>query len=116
MRVLVCGGRDYDNQSDLYMTLDRMHRSTPITLVIHGGASGADSWAGQWALSRKVPVLECPADWPKYGRQAGPLRNAEMLKHEPDHVVAFPGGRGTADMVRKAKRAGVNVIEVKGTP
>jgi hypothetical protein len=58
--------------------------------------------------------VECfPAEWDKRGRIAGPVRNALMLDvGKPDLVVVFPGGRGTADCVRQARAAGVQVIEV----
>lgn len=55
------------------------------------------------------------ADWSKDGRKAGPVRNSVMLSvGKPDLVIAFPGGRGTADMVRKAKAKGVPVEELAG--
>jgi len=54
-----------------------------------------------------------PAEWDKFGRRAGPLRNEQMLREgKPDVVVAFPGGRGTAHMVRIAKEAGIDVLEI----
>jgi hypothetical protein len=58
-----------------------------------------------------------PADWAKHGRAASPIRNQQMLDEgRPNLVVAFPGGRGTADMVRRARSAGVEVIEVDKPP
>jgi hypothetical protein len=54
-----------------------------------------------------------PAQWDRYGEAAGPIRNAWMLEFgKPDLVVAFPGGRGTADMISKARKAGIEVCEV----
>lgn len=50
-----------------------------------------------------------PADWGRYGKAAGPIRNQEMLESGIDLVIALPGGRGTADMVRRAEGAGVPV-------
>jgi len=48
-----------------------------------------------------------------HGRAAGPVRNAQMLAEgKPDFVVAFPGGRGTADMCKQARARGVKVVEV----
>ena len=58
---------------------------------------------------------EFPADWAKHGKAAGPIRNAEMLtEFLPDYIVAFPGGKGTADMLRKAEKARVTNIEIVG--
>jgi hypothetical protein len=115
MRVLVCGGRSYDNRDRLFSVLDQISRDTfPIGLIIHGGAPGADTLAKQWAESRRVTYWAFPAQWAKHGPAAGPIRNAEMLEEaEPDIVVAFPGGSGTADMKRRAVIAGVKVLEVE---
>jgi hypothetical protein len=109
-RVLVCGGRDYLDRDFLFRTLDTLHATTPITGIVHGGAMGADRLAGDWGRANGVPVEVFPAEWVKDGRAAGPMRNAKMLASGPNLVVAFPGGRGTADMVAKAKRAGVETI------
>lgn len=114
MRILVCGGRDYADQDTVFATLDHVITLFgEITGVIHGAAKGADSLAGQWANERKIAELKYPANWTKYGKRAGYLRNQEMLdKGKPDFVVAFPGGRGTAMMVDIANKAGVSVWEV----
>lgn len=113
MRVLVCGGRDFTDKAALYRALDAVHRKHGITDLIEGEAPGADSLAREWALEAQVCLLPFPADWKTHGRAAGPIRNARMLAEgKPDAVVAFPGGRGTADMVRQAKEAGIPVWEV----
>jgi len=116
MKVLVCGGRDFRDSGLVRRVLDLVHRDGTIGLVIHGDASGADRLSGGWADLRGVPVEKHPADWRKHGRAAGPIRNAEMLGSRPDLVVAFPGGRGTADMVRRARTAGIDVLEVSSRP
>jgi len=83
-------------------------------VIIHGDAPGADQLADKWARLSQVAVRRHPADWTELGRAAGPIRNQEMLEEEkPDIVVAFPGGRGTADMVIRAREAGVPVREVE---
>lgn len=111
-RILVTGGRDYADRERLTRTLDDLARTRAIAVIIHGNAPGADSLAAEWARLSHVPVEAYPADWRK-GRGAGPERNAKMLREgRPDLVVAFPGGRGTADMVRRARAAGVRVMEV----
>ena len=110
-RVLVCGGRDYDDRDQLYAALDRLHAEHRFSLVIAGGAEGADTLARDWAKARDVPVKVYMANWGRLGPKAGPIRNQRMLdKGKPDLVIAFPGGRGTADMVGKARQAGVEVL------
>jgi hypothetical protein len=113
MRVLVCGGRDYHDTQRVYRALDQLHKREPIGVVIEGDAPGPDRIAGYWARKKRIDNLKFPADWETYGKAAGPVRNKKMLDEgKPDLVVAFPGGRGTADMVQRARSAGVEVIEV----
>lgn len=112
MRVLVCGGRDFSDRVFLNRVLLVVDAKCPITTVIEGGAAGADRMARAWAERHGVEVVTFPADWELYGRRAGPVRNLKMLREgRPDLVVAFPGGRGTAHMVRSAREAGVRVLE-----
>ncbi|HEX8807479.1 MAG TPA: DUF2493 domain-containing protein [Xanthobacteraceae bacterium] len=112
MRVLVCGGRNYNDVEMLCAVLDNQHLTTPISCIISGAARGADTLALVWAKAHGVPYESYAADWQRYGAQAGPIRNQFMLdRGKPDLVVAFPGGRGTADMIRRADRAGVNVCQ-----
>lgn len=118
MRVLVCGGRHWESDSAwnaVMTTLDSLHKTRMITAIIEGGASGADALARTWAEGRKVKCITVPADWAKYGRAAGPIRNQRMIDDfRPDYVVAFPGGRGTADMVSRARASSVPVEEYTG--
>lgn len=111
MKILVCGGRDYSDWGRINEVLSS--KVTYRDTIIHGDALGADRLAGKWAKEVGVQVLSYPADWEKYPKAAGPIRNQQMLDEgKPDLVIAFPGGRGTADMVRRAKKAGIKVIEI----
>lgn len=115
MRVLVCGGRDFTDYMAVQKALDPIYLSDKIDCfaVIQGGATGADKLARDWCVNRNVRYYNFPADWKQYGRAAGPLRNAQMIAEgRPDLVLAFPGGRGTADMIAKARAAGVPVQQV----
>lgn len=105
--VLVTGGRNYDERDVVFWALDTQQP----TVVIHGCASGADSLAAEWCkLHPNVAELKFPADWNKYGKAAGPIRNKQMLDvGQPDVVLAFPGGAGTANMMRQARERGVAV-------
>jgi len=111
LRVLVTGGRDFADRDLLFDGLDELHQERGISLIIHGAAKGADSLAEEWGKARGVETLPCPADWKRHGRGAGSARNKQMLiDHKPDVVVAFPGGKGTANMVEIAEKAGVEVL------
>lgn len=108
-RVLVCGGRNYKD----WDAIERWLSPMPISFLIEGGASGADYMARQWAVKHGVPFETFEAEWEKHGRAAGPIRNRKMLEEgKPDVVLAFPGGKGTADMVRAATDAGLEVLLV----
>lgn len=113
MRVIVCGGRDYSDGDRVSAVLHKLNVEAGIDLLIEGGAKGADYLAHVWACMAGVPTERFEADWENQGSFAGPARNTRMLTEgQPDLVIAFPGGRGTADMVRKARRAGVEVVEI----
>lgn len=110
MRLLVTGGRDYREDDLIYQALDKVHDETPVHLLIAGDARGADRIALRWATERGVQYHLFGADWRRYGNLAGPIRNTAMLtRGQPDLCVAFPGGKGTADMVRQCEKAGVPV-------
>lgn len=113
MRVLVCGGRNFDDIDMLYNVMDYFDGDERIIdMVIHGGARGADTLAGNWTRFRGREEVVCPANWDSLGRRAGIVRNNTMLKLKPDLVIAFPGGKGTASMIGLAKAAGIEVHEV----
>ncbi len=107
MRILVCGGRDYSNDKFLNEELDK-HQ---FTCLITGMARGADTLAWLYAKRKDIPTAEFRADWKRFGKRAGFLRNEKMLvEGKPDLVIAFPGGAGTAMMCQIAYAAGVKVI------
>lgn len=110
MRVLVCGGRNFADRKWLSSVLTAVRQKHGIDAIIHGGARGADALAADYAGAWGLPVQAFPADWDKHGRAAGPIRNRQMLTEgKPDVVIAFPGGKGTADMTDAALDAGVTV-------
>jgi hypothetical protein len=132
-RILVCGGRKFGcldlncppelfneaihnaqvEQAFLRQTLSNINDKAIIEVLIEGDAKGADKLAGRWAEDNGVPRLTFPADWDTHGKAAGSIRNQQMLDEgKPTLVIAFPGGRGTKDMVRRAKKAGLPVYEV----
>lgn len=114
MNIIVCGGRSYSDWTTLSAVLDGLRSECEIDRVATGAASGADTLADTWARSRGIPVERYYAQWRAEGKSAGPKRNQRMLEAEkPELVVAFPGGSGTADMVRRAKEAGIDVREIQ---
>lgn len=110
MKVIIAGGRTYVLTEDDIAGLDWLRIDLPIQEVVCGCASGADSEGRIWADSRDIPIREFPPDWNKHGRAAGPIRNGQMAAYA-DALVAFPGGRGTADMVKQAGDHGLLVYD-----
>ena len=115
--VLVCGGREYSETRDkqfVYETLDEIAAKHGIDLIVHGGARGADTLADMWAKDRGVPPVRWDALWDAEGLSAGPQRNGRMFEFmRPTRVVAFPGGRGTNNMIARvvrAKKAGEDIV------
>lgn len=109
MRVLVCGDRYWNNRDFLFDVLDRWHQREPITMIIEGGAQGADLMAREWALHKNIPFKEFPADWNKWGKAAGPIRNTQMLDQgKPQRVIGFHANiatsKGTKDMLRQSMK------------
>lgn len=118
-RVLVCGGRNFDDRGLMAKTLSPFKPKNLLSdvsdfILIVGGAPGADTLAEEWADCFGVRKRVFMANWKEHGKAAGPIRNQLMIDQgKPDLVVAFPGGSGTADMVRRARAAGIEVMEVE---
>lgn len=113
MKVLVCGGRDFSDQKFVFLILNRLDKEKKITEIIEGGATGADTCARAWAKWYNVKCTTVKADWNSYGRSAGSIRNKLMADLKPQLVVAFKGGKGTANMIAVAKNKGIKVLEAK---
>lgn len=132
MRVLVCGGRDYDDRDHIWNTLTDLDAERgPFTIVIHGCATGADNEAMLWAqampgrkhapfraawsdLTQPNARIKVRWDGSRYDAMAGFRRNQRMIDEgKPDLGIAFPGGKGTADMVARLHKASIEVIEVR---
>lgn len=111
MKILICGDRNWSN----IKIIDEYIKTLPKdTVIIEGGCRGADAIAGFLAKKCGLKVEVYPANWTKYGKSAGPIRNREMLnKGKPDLVVAFhddiDSSKGTKNMVWLAIEKGVEV-------
>lgn len=119
VRVIVTGGRGYSLRDVVFAALDTVVRelrpadASIRLVVVEGGAAGADLLARSWVLERADAghVSEThPADWTRHGNRAGPIRNEEMVAAGAQLCLAFPGGRGTADCVRRCIAAGIPVV------
>lgn len=114
-RLLVCGDRNWDDLAAIKAWLKLLKPR----VVIHGAARGADTLAGEAARQLKIEVVVFPAQWARYGRGAGPIRNQQMIDEgRPDTVLAFhadlAASRGTKDMLDRARRAGIASLHIEG--
>jgi len=115
MRVLVCGGRDFNDNDWIWNALLGIEWifDKRIQTIIHGGARGADQGGAKWGVTHGREVLTFIADWKNLGKSAGFIRNKAMLVDgKPDIVLAMPGGKGTAHTVKLAKQMNIPTIEV----
>jgi hypothetical protein len=110
MRLLVTGGQYFDDRELLERALEIVHREYHISALIHGDAPGADTMAKEWAEAHGIEVITRPAEFHKYGRAAGPIRNRTLLWEQPDMLLAFPGNNGTRHMIAIAAAAGLPTL------
>jgi YspA, cpYpsA-related SLOG family len=114
VRILVCGDRNWKDGSLIGRTIDNLRASVQINSIVEGGAPGADKLARQHAIKVGIFVIEVLPDWRTYGKAAGNIRNQKMLDdYRPDMVLAFHddigNSKGTADMMDRAEKAGIEV-------
>lgn len=112
MRLLVTGSRNWCDHNLIRSALEEW-KAKGATVLIHGDARGADAIAAQIAADLGLQILSYPAQWAKYGKKAGTLRNEQMLREgRPGVVIAFPlpDSIGTWHMVSIAKRAGIKTV------
>jgi len=113
-RVIIAGGRDFDDYNRLCWFMDRWVLDNDMgpdnTDFISGEAKGADSLGKKWALSRGYRVMLFPAQWDIHGKSAGYKRNVEMAEHGT-HLVAWwnEDSKGTGHMILIANAAGLKV-------
>lgn len=110
MKAIIAGGRDFIPNQNHYDWLVGKLKKYNVTTVFSGACRGADSFGASTACDLHIGVCEYFAQWSIHGTKAGPLRNEAMAKHA-DICILFPGGKGTADMKRRAIRHGLKIIE-----
>jgi len=110
-KILICGGRNYNN----YEKIKEIIKEIRPSCIVQGGANGADFLAKKSAKELKIECKEYKAEWKKYGKKAGVIRNRLMLDENPDIeiVIAFhediEASKGTKDMINYAIKKGVKI-------
>lgn len=109
MRIVVCGGRTYPHNGRVHRALNAVHWRKPITRLIHAATPGTASLAAAWAVSNGVDAEShlLLAGLPP--RAAEQQCNAEMIATAPEGVIAFPGGRSTADLCMRADSSSIRI-------
>ena len=123
IRIIIAGSRKFNDYSKMLNKLDELGIHLLATMddieIVSGHAPGADTLGEKFAKANNYPLKIFSAEWDKYGKAAGPIRNEQMAKYaaEADRgmLIAFPIGEsmGTRNMIKLAKQYGleVNVIE-----
>ncbi len=113
MKTAIVGSRNIEN----YDLLKQATKGLKITMVISGGANGVDKMAERYAQENDLPLTVLPANWATYGKQAGMIRNHEIVK-QADQIIAIWDGqsKGTATTINMAKKAGKALKVIKTSP
>lgn len=105
MKVIIAGGRDYHDMNVAFLYLKHLlvDHPDPVTTIVSGGATGADSIGESWAMYKELSVIRFLPNWGDHGKAAGPIRNREMAEYA-DALVAFWDGKskGTKNMIETA--------------
>lgn len=117
--ILCCGGRKFFDREKVNATLNRVFEHVGFllsdTAILHGGATGADTLCAEWGQTMGVCVIRVDANWTAHRKRGGPLRNEWMMRFcVPTYGVAFPGGPGTAHMVKLLEGADIPVYKPWG--
>lgn len=110
-RVIIAGSRDFNNYPLLRETMDKLLCNiTDEITVVCGQARSADTLGEQYAMECGYSIAYFPADWKKYGKRAGYLRNEQMAQNA-DALAAFWNGesRGTRNMIELTRQYGLKV-------
>lgn len=104
MKLIVAGSREFGNYQLLSKHLDEINSKYSITEIVSGTAKGADSLGELYAKEHSIPIKKFPANWNKYGKSAGYIRNKDMA-HYADACICFwiNKSKGTGHMINLAK-------------
>lgn len=111
-KVIIAGGRDFENYNQLKEACDfyLQNKRKEGVEIVSGGANGADKLGERYAKERGYPIKEFPADWTKYHKAAGPIRNRHMAEYANALIAFWDGGsRGTKNMIEEARERWLDV-------
>lgn len=122
MKIIVAGPRDFKNKNTVYNGISLVLQRLKDTYgelnnleIVQGGANGVDALALQYAQENHIPYKTFNADWNKYNRAAGPIRNEQMAKYG-EVLIAFKNQehptRGTENMIKTASKYNLKIFVV----
>lgn len=113
MKVIIAGGRDFDDYPLMKRKLDLLFSLVTPDEIVSGAAKGADTLGERYAKEHNIPLTLFKADWEQYKKAAGHIRNAEMAEYADTLVAFFDGSsRGTKNMLDVAAKKGLNIRTV----
>jgi hypothetical protein len=110
MKLIIAGRRNFTNYKQLVQKCDDLLKGKSNIEIVSGTCKGADKLGEQYAKQRGYKLTQFPADWNKYGKVAGPIRNQQMANYA-NTLIAFWDGksRGTRNMIQLAKSSNLNI-------
>ena len=112
--LLVPGGKVQflDKPAGIWTALDRARAKYPDMVLVHGGGPGVEKIGASWADARSVHQVVCRPNWDAHGKAAPFRRNDDIINLLPRGIIAFPGSGITANLVDKARQAGIPVMQI----
>lgn len=108
MKTIIAGSRSIIDSEEINKAVSMSEFE--ITEVVSGTARGVDKLGESWALENGIPIKQFPADWDKFGRGAGYIRNAQMAEYSDALIAVWDGhSRGTRHMINCAQKKGIHV-------
>ena len=108
MRTIIAGSRSINDYEALCKAVQES--GFEISCVLSGAAAGVDALGERFALEHNIPIERFPADWKRFGRAAGPVRNRILAQHAKALIALMhPNSTGTRNMIQTAHQAGLKV-------
>ena len=113
MKIIIAGSRKFNDYALLKKTLDEILIDDDNYEIVSGCCSGADKLGERYAVEKGFRVKHFPADWDKFGKAAGPIRNALMADYADGLVLFWDGtSKGSKNMLENARKRGLEIKEV----
>lgn len=111
MKTIIAGSRNNVTYDEVLQAMMECPWTFEITEVVSGKARGVDTMGEQWAKENNIPIKEFPADWKKFGKKAGYIRNTEMADYADALICVWDGAsKGSSHMINIAKEKGLRVF------